>query len=103
MMKQVMINLNIICLYLDTQLFLGLPWMMTWALKVVLYTFLSDGAVEHGRRYRNSPPQMGRLVIGLDLRWPYMATVLLLEPVAMTLRGAVVADMVTCTPILVGS
>ena len=27
--------------------------------------FLLDRTMEHGRRYRNAPPKMGRLVIGL--------------------------------------
>ena len=60
----------------ETQPLSGPPFMMTWALTVVLYMFLSDGTMEHGRRYRKSPLQMGRLMIILDGVWPYPAILL---------------------------
>ena len=77
--------------------------IMTWDLKVGLYMFSSDGIVEHERIYRHSPPQMGSLVIGLELGWLYPAKPLSLEPAVMTFREALIADMVMFTSILAGS
>ena len=58
--------------------------------------------MEHGRRYRNAPPEMGVLVIGLELMWPYLVTLLSLG-LFMMMSGALITDMVMCTPRLSGS
>ena len=58
--------------------------------------------MEHGRRYRNAPPKMGMLVIGLELVWPYIVTLLSLGLFIM-MSGALIADLVMCTPRLSGS
>ena len=62
-MDKVMMSLYGMWIHMETQLLLGTPWIMTWAMKVSLYMVLSDGTVEHRRRYINSPPQMGRLAV----------------------------------------
>ena len=66
-----------------------------------VYIF-SDSTMENGRRHRNLTLQMRRLGIGLELVWPYMAIPLQLGP-SMIMRGAMIADMVMCTPLLAGS
>ena len=45
---------------------------------------------------------MGRMVIGLDLVCPYPATLLILRPIVMMI-GALIVDIVTCKPRLMGS
>ena len=53
--------------------------------------------MEHGRRYRNVPPKMGRLVIGLEFVWTYPVKLLELG-MFMTRNGELIADLVMCTP-----
>ena len=97
-----MIGLDMMCIYLETQPLLGTPGMMTWDIEVGLYIYYSDETMEHGRRYRNSSLQMGRMMIGFGIVCQYPETILPLGTFE-TMRGSVIADMVTFTPILAGS
>ena len=45
---------------------------------------------------------MGSMMIGFDIVWKYSETMLSLGPFETT-RGALIADLVTCTSILAGS
>ena len=63
--------------------------------------FFSDGMMEHGRIYRNSPNIEGEAGDFLDLGWSYPETLLSLEPMEM-MRGAVISDLVICTTRLAG-
>ena len=62
---------------------------------------LSDRSVEHGRRYRNLPPQMKSMMIALDVVMPYPGTPLL-SGLFMMMIGAMILDMVACLPRLTG-
>ena len=67
-----------------------------------IYFFSSDGMMEYVRRYRNSLLQMGRIMIGLEVVWSYPSTLLSSRPFMM-MRGAMIVDMNTYTPIFAGS
>ena len=58
--------------------------------------------MEHGRSDRKAPPKMGMPVIGLELVLPYLVTLFSLG-LFMTMRGALIVDLVMCTPRLSGS
>ena len=62
-----------------------------------LYMFLSDRKMEHGKRYINSLLHIGRLIMSLDLVWPYPETLLLSGP-GGTKIGPLSADLVMYTP-----
>ena len=66
-----------------------------------VYVF-SYGAMENRRRHRNLFLHMRRLAISLELVWPYLVIPLSLVP-SMITRGAMIADMIMCTPLLAGS
>ena len=60
----------------DNKKISGTPGMMIWAISVGLYMFYSYETMEHGSRYRNSPLQMCRIMIGFDIVWKYPETML---------------------------
>ena len=83
LMEQVMIALDQMWLYFETQTLLSTTRMMALALEVGLCMFFSYGTMEHGSRYKKSPPQMKRLVIGSYLVRLYPATLLPLGSIGM--------------------
>ena len=53
--------------------------------------------MNRGRRYINAPPNVGRLLIGLDFVCPYLVALLELE-LFITRSGGFIADLFMCTP-----
>ena len=102
LMEEVVIGWDMMWIYLESQILSGTHLIVIWALKMGMYILFSDGTMENGRSHRNLPLQMRRLKIGLELVWPYLEIPLSLGPIMIT-RGAIIADMVKCTPLLAGS
>ena len=46
-------SMDMMWLYMKTQLLSGPPWIMTWDLTVDMFMLASGGMMEHGKRHRN--------------------------------------------------